>query len=169
MTPFPAVFVALGTNLGDREENLARAVRELEDRGFGVTAKSSVYETEPVGGPAQEAYLNAVVQGETSLAPEELLTACLGIERALGRKRTVKNAARTLDLDILLFGDLVMRTGFLTLPHPRLHERRFVLVPLAEIAGHLRHPVLGLTVEELARRAGDGPRVERYGSARMLA
>jgi len=164
----PAVFVALGSNLGDREANLARGVSGLRERGLRITARSSVYETEPVGGPAQGAYLNAVVQAETRLRPEEVLASCLGVEREAGRVRSVANAPRTLDLDLLLYGDAVVEAGGLTVPHPRLHERRFVLVPLAEIAPAARHPVLGLSAREMERRCPDTSAVARYGPPGIL-
>src|SRR5688572_5767559 len=164
----PAVFVALGSNLGDREANLSRGVRGLRARGLRITARSSVYETEPVGGPAQGADVNAVVQAETSLRPEEVLAACLDAERDAGRVRSVANAPRTLDLDLLLYGDAVLRSAGLAVPHPRLHERRFVLVPLAEIAPEARHPVLGLTAREMERDCPDTAAVARYGPPEIL-
>ena len=168
MTPPPAVFVALGTNLGDRERNLARGVRGLQERGLTITARSSVYETEPVGGPAQGAYLNAVVQAETALDPHGVLASCLGVEREAGRVRGEPNAPRTLDLDLLLYGALVLRTAGLDVPHPRLHERRFVLVPLTEIAPGVRHPVLGLTAAEMAAACPDSSAVAVYGPPGLL-
>jgi 2-amino-4-hydroxy-6-hydroxymethyldihydropteridine diphosphokinase len=168
MTLAPAVFVALGTNLGDRERNLARGVEGLRDRGLRITRASSVYETEPVGGPAQGAYLNAVVRAETPLGPEEVLASCLDVEHGLGRVRGVRDAPRTLDLDLLLYGDAVVMTESLTVPHPRMHERRFVLVPLEEIAPAARHPVLGLTVSELRARCADDSAVALYGPPAML-
>ena len=134
MTPPPAVFVALGTNLGDRERNLARGVRGLARRGLHITARSSIYETEPVGGPAQGAYLNAVVQAETALDAEAVLASCLDVERAVGRVRGVPNAPRTLDLDLLLYGALVMRrprSRSPRTPRARFPSRSPRLVPRA--------------------------------------
>jgi len=129
--PNVTVYLGLGSNLGDREGHLGRGLEALGARGVRVTAVSGLYETEPVGGPAQGPYLNLAAGAETALSPEALLEAALEAEAEAGRVRTVRNAPRTLDVDILFYGDLVRRTGHLTVPHPRLHERRFVLVPLA--------------------------------------
>lgn len=126
-------FVALGANLGDRLATLRAAVGELAALG-DVTAVSTVYETEPVGFAEQPAYLNAVAALETSVPALDLLRALLAIERRQGRERSFANAPRTLDLDLLMYGDEELATPVLTLPHPRMHERAFVLVPLNEIA-----------------------------------
>jgi 2-amino-4-hydroxy-6-hydroxymethyldihydropteridine diphosphokinase len=160
----PVVFLGLGSNLGDREENLARARRSLAARGFAESAASSLYETEPVGGPPQGAFLNQVVGGGESLPVRELLAACLAIEHEQGRIRRERNGPRTLDLDILIYGDLVSEAPGLVVPHPRLQDRRFVLVPLAEIAASFVHPVLGLTVTELLARCPDTSAVVRYAA-----
>jgi len=160
--PRPIVFLGLGSNLGDREGSLRRALALLETRGFRITGRSSFYLTEPVGGPPQPWFLNAAIRGETDLGPEALLEACLAIERDLGRVREVRQGPRTLDVDLLLYGDLVRKTPALTLPHPRLHDRLFVLIPLAEMAPEVRHPVLGLTAAEMRRRCPDTCRVLRH-------
>ncbi len=158
----PAVFLGLGSNLGDREANLARARQLLATRGFGETAASALYETEPVGGPPQGPFLNQTIGGTKLLPARELLAACLEIEQELGRVRCERNGPRTLDLDILLYGDLVCEEPGLVVPHPRMHERRFVLAPLVEIGASVRHPVLGATLAELFERCPDRSQVVRF-------
>jgi 2-amino-4-hydroxy-6-hydroxymethyldihydropteridine diphosphokinase len=141
-------FIALGANLGDRLATLREAASRLGELGV-VEAASSVYETDPVGYLDQPPFLNAVVQLRTTLPPEEILRRLLAIEAAMGRTRTFRNAPRTLDLDLLLLGDERLNVPGLTLPHPRLHERAFVLVPLAELAPNARVPGLDRTAAEL--------------------
>lgn len=147
--------IALGSNLGDRRDHLARALREIAAlHGVRVLAVSRLVETEPVGGPPGQArYLNGAILVATTLDPRELLGALLEIERQHGRERSsgVKNAARTLDLDLLVHADHVVDEEGLTLPHPRLAERAFVLEPLCEIAPDLVVPGIDRTVLELAR------------------
>jgi len=143
------VAVALGSNLGDRAEHLDYAVARLRALLREVSV-SRYHETVPVGawGP-QPLYLNAAVAGVTILAPHDLLDALLGIERERGRERPRRNAARTLDIDLILFGDQIVQEPDLMVPHPRFRERRFVLEPLAEIAPDMRDPVTGHSVRIL--------------------
>jgi 2-amino-4-hydroxy-6-hydroxymethyldihydropteridine diphosphokinase len=158
--PQPTVFLGLGSNLGDREANLVGAERALERHGFRVAARSSTYLTEPKDAPDQGWFLNAVIGGSTALPPEELMAACLEVERELGRERgPVLRAPRTVDVDLLLYGQEVRAEQALVLPHPRLHERLFVLVPLAEIAPEAGHPLLGLSARQLLERCPDESRV----------
>jgi 2-amino-4-hydroxy-6-hydroxymethyldihydropteridine diphosphokinase len=149
------VFLGLGSNLGDREGALEGALARLAARGFRVRRRSSLWLTEPLGGPPQGWFLNAVAQGQTTLGPEALLEACLATEHEMGRVRAERNGPRTIDVDVLFFGDEQCSSPGLVIPHPRLHERRFVLEPLAEIAPGFVHPALGLTVRELLARCPD--------------
>jgi 2-amino-4-hydroxy-6-hydroxymethyldihydropteridine diphosphokinase len=147
-----AVAIGIGTNLGDRREQMAFAVERLTEL-LGDLRVSSVIETEPVGAPnPQPNYLNAAATGITTLEPQDLLRALMTIERDGGRTRTFQNAARTLDLDLLLYGDRVISEPGLAVPHPRFRERVFVLQPLAEIAPGWRDPVTGHTISELLAR-----------------
>jgi 2-amino-4-hydroxy-6-hydroxymethyldihydropteridine diphosphokinase len=133
-------YLGLGSNLGDRERNLLQAVRMLNRRdGITVTSVSHIYETDPVGYVEQPAFLNMACRIETSLTPTQLLQAALGIERSLGRVRTVRWGPRTIDIDILLYNELKQDTPELTLPHPRLLERPFALIPLRDVMPDIEH------------------------------
>ena len=154
-------FLGLGSNLGDRLGHLKQALKALRDREIPLLGASSVYETDPVGFLEQPSFLNAVVEVGWRGAPRDLLERCLAVERVMGRERRVRNGPRTLDIDILLFGDRVHREAGLEIPHPRLHERRFVLVPLEEIAPGILHPALKRTVRELLASCADPSGVRR--------
>jgi 2-amino-4-hydroxy-6-hydroxymethyldihydropteridine diphosphokinase len=153
--PFSTAFIALGSNIGDREQNLQSALLALQALGR-VGRVSSFYETEPVGPVAQPDFLNAVAELQTALPPEELLASLLRIEQEHGRDRSSASpkGPRTLDLDLLAYDDVVMDSATLTLPHPALAERAFVLVPLAEIAPEWLHPVLKASAADLLTRIG---------------
>jgi 2-amino-4-hydroxy-6-hydroxymethyldihydropteridine diphosphokinase len=156
------VLLGLGANLGEPVEQLARAVELLRPH-VRIDRVSSLYRTEPVGHADQPDFHNLVVTGTTALEPMQLLHAVQEIEDTLGRRRSFRNAPRTLDIDLLACGDRVMRTLALTLPHPRLHLRGFVLHPLAEVAPEWRHHVLGRTARELLSSATALERVEALG------
>ena len=157
----PRVAIALGSNLGDRRAHLDWAIERLGQILTSLRA-SSVRETDPVGVPdEQPAYLNAVVVGETDRDPQGLLAALMALEQERGRERRSFRAARTLDLDIILYGDRAVRAHDLEIPHPRFRDRDFVLGPLAELAPEWIDPVTGLTIGELAVRAkGKGQRAK---------
>ena len=141
-------YLGLGSNVGDREEHLREAIERLR-AVMNVLRVSPVYETDPVEFAEQRRFLNLVVEAETELFPMQLLTRTARVERELGRVRTVENGPRTIDIDILLYGKAVVRSGRLEIPHPRMAERRFVLAPLADLAPELRHPATGRTVREM--------------------
>jgi len=156
-------YLALGTNLGDRAGNLGAGLEGLRRTGLAPEAVSSVWETEPVDTPFPRWFWNMAVMVRSDRAPGELLDLLLEIERAAGRRRSVRNAPRTLDLDLLLMGQLTLEDKRIRLPHPRMWERRFVLEPLAEIAPELRNPLSGRTVREERRRIRGRGEVRRLG------
>lgn len=148
-------FLSLGSNVGDREAHLLDALGRLEAAGIRILRRSSIYETEPRDFQAQPWFLNLVVEVETELSPRLLLASMQAIELQMGRKRGVPKGPRPIDIDILLFGETVINTPDLEIPHPRMCERRFVLEPLAELEPGLRHPVNGKTVREMLLNSED--------------
>lgn len=143
------VYLGLGSNMGERETLLRSALDALKGPGLRLMRASSLYETEPIGIREQNWFLNLVAEFETELFPKQLLHRMQKVELGLGRVRSVKNGPRTIDIDILLFGNAVMKTEELEIPHPRYRERRFTLAPLAELNPGLRDPVTGQTMAEM--------------------
>jgi 2-amino-4-hydroxy-6-hydroxymethyldihydropteridine diphosphokinase len=154
------VYLSLGSNLGDRAANLKSAIERLRDFGE-VVATSAFYETEPVEVTAQPWFLNCAVKLETEKMPRQLLAGILNIEHEMGRERKQKKGPRLIDIDILLFGNSIIELPGLTVPHPAMHERRFVLEPLAEIAPEVRHPVLKKNILELREALPKGQAVKK--------
>lgn len=159
------VYLSLGSNLGNREANLRDAIERICELGE-VKSVSSLYETEPVEFTAQPWFLNLALELETDLMPKQLLAAALKIERDMGRRRLQPKGPRLIDIDIVLFGNSVVNDAKLVIPHPAMHERRFVLEPLAEIAPEKRHPVLKKTVREQLEALPKGaPVVRKLGKS----
>jgi 2-amino-4-hydroxy-6-hydroxymethyldihydropteridine diphosphokinase len=157
-------YISLGSNLGDRAGNLLLGIRGILDRGYEVTRLSQIYETEPVETFPQPTFLNMVAElrVKAGLQPEDLLEQLLGIEQSLGRTRDSTKGPRTIDLDLLLYGEHVVDNQSLTLPHPQFHRRRFVLVPLAELCPNLEHPVIHRTITELVQETTDRSEVKLW-------
>jgi 2-amino-4-hydroxy-6-hydroxymethyldihydropteridine diphosphokinase len=156
-------YISLGSNLGDKAGNLLLAVRGLLEAGFVVSRLSAIYETEPVEVESHDNFLNMIVEVQiTNITPEQMLARMIRIEYLLGRRHKFQQAPRTADLDLLLYGDKHKQTDFLTLPHPRLHLRNFVLVPLAELAPHLVHPIFHSTIQQLLEASPDKSKVRRW-------
>ena len=159
------VYLSLGSNVGTREKHLRDAITRLDTAGH-VVSISSFYETEPVEFTDQPWFLNCAVALETTRTPEQLIAAMLRIETEIGRTRTrTKKGPRTIDIDILLFGSTIINSEELTIPHPAMHQRRFVLEPLSEIASEVQHPVLHRTVRELLDALPAGQAVRKIAKA----
>lgn len=156
-------YIALGTNLGNLRRNLLAGLQGLRRCDLEPAAVSSVWETEPVDAPSEGWFWNMAVMVRCDRRPLDLLEVLLRIERGHGRRRTTRNAPRTLDLDLLMMGDLVFDDGRLSLPHPRMWRRRFVMEPLSEIAPQLRNPLTGMTVSQELGEIEDGFKVRRLG------
>jgi 2-amino-4-hydroxy-6-hydroxymethyldihydropteridine diphosphokinase len=159
--PKARVYLSLGSNLGDRATNLRAAIRSLAGARFDVLQISSFYETEPVGYLDQPWFLNCVVEGETLRQPLELLASFRSLEMIFGSKKPFPNGPRILDIDILLYSDLILDTPELQIPHPRMLERKFVLAPLEEIAPKLKHPQWSGNVAELLAATPDRSKIKR--------
>ncbi len=157
------IYLGLGSNLGDRKKNLLRGIRFLRN-SIEISETSPIYETEPVGYTQQPPFLNCVCRGETGLSPLELLSLAKKAEASLGRETTFRNGPRTVDVDILLYGGAAVSEAGLEVPHPRLAERGFVLVPLADLCPDLRHPVSGATVKEMLEHL-----LDRQGNSGIMA
>lgn len=156
-------YISLGSNLGDRAGNLLMAVRGLFEAGVNVKRLSAIYETEPIGVDEEGNYLNMVAEVEvTNISPSQMMARMIRIEYLLGRRNKFLKAPRTADLDILLYGSLEQETEFLTIPHPRMHLRKFVLVPLHELSPQVMHPTLNKTIEELLYEVYDTSNVIRW-------
>jgi 2-amino-4-hydroxy-6-hydroxymethyldihydropteridine diphosphokinase len=155
------VYLSLGSNLGDRVQNIRRALEKLSEVGIQSERVSSFYKTEPVDFRPQPWFVNCVVEARTELMPLQLLKASQGVERALGRRSGIPKGPRLIDIDILLYENAVVHSAALTIPHPRMSERRFVLLPLRELAPQLRHPLTQRTVLEMLGETQDSSRAIR--------
>ncbi len=154
-------FLSLGSNNGDRYKNLVQAVDLIREEGVKVIKVSSTYETQPVDFSSQPWFLNQVIEARADIAPGEFLSLLKRIEQKMGRNTSIQKGPRSIDIDILLAEKLIMKTGQLEIPHPRLDQRNFVLVPLCEISPQTRHPVLGSAVKSLLKRSKDPSSVKK--------
>lgn len=157
------VFISLGSNIGDRRKNIEQAINLLEGMpDITIEKRSSLYLTEPIGYVGQDFFLNSVIEVETGLSPDDLLHRCQVVEDQMGRVRTMLWGPRVIDLDLLLYNGEIVEDDELIIPHPLMHNRRFVLIPLVEIAPDVIHPKLKMTASELLLHIKDGHKVEKY-------
>jgi 2-amino-4-hydroxy-6-hydroxymethyldihydropteridine diphosphokinase len=146
------VYIGIGSNLGNRQENCLRAIELLQKKGIIITKRSSLYETEPWGVKDQPLFINMAIEIETGLKPKVLLKILKDVEKEVGRGKSIKWGPRIIDLDILLFDNIVLNEDDLEIPHPLMHKRDFVLRPLCEIAPDIKHPLLKLTMDKLMQQ-----------------
>jgi 2-amino-4-hydroxy-6-hydroxymethyldihydropteridine diphosphokinase len=157
-----SIYLCLGSNLGDRFKNILKALQTLKEAGFNIKKISSIYETSPWGKTNQPYFLNLVLKGETKLSPKGLLKKIKNIEKTFGRETAEKRGPRIIDIDILFYKEEIINTPFLKIPHPLLHKRVFVLIPLKEIAPHLIHPILKQTPNQMLNNLNDKGSVVLY-------
>ena len=155
-------YLLLGSNIGDSQLQISVAIKKIEQKIGNLIRQSKLYSTAAWGDTRQPDFLNQVILVETSLTPLETMQTILAIEKEMGRVRTLKNAPRIIDIDILFFNKVVLDEPMLTLPHPEIHNRRFVLIPLNELAPNLHHPVLGLSIHELLEICPDRLNVKKF-------
>ena len=163
-SPAKRVFLSFGSNVGDRVANIRKALERLPGVGVEIRRVSSFYKTEPVDFRPQAWFVNCVAEAETRLMPMQLLKAVKLVERLLGRRPSVANRPRSIDIDILLYESVVVRSAVLNIPHERMAERRFVLLPLRELAGNVRHPITKRTISEMLAEASGTGQVVRLGT-----
>lgn len=153
------VFLSIGSNIENRQENIKTSIKEIKKLG-DIKTVSSIYETEPVGYQKQNNFLNLVLKLETKLSPNKLIKETQKIENEMGRIKKIKDGPRNIDIDIIFYNDEIINTEKLTVPHPRMHQRRFVLAPMKEIAGETIHPVKNKTISELLNKLNDNHKIE---------
>jgi len=154
--PHITAYIGIGSNLGIPEENCTNAIEKISSiKDIKIISKSSFYQTEPIGGVQQDWFVNAAIEIETDLSPENLLSVLLNLELAMGRIRKEKWGPRLIDLDLLLYSNLVLEKKGLSLPHPEIQNRKFVLIPMSEIAGNVIHPTLKKTIKTLLQESSD--------------
>ena len=154
--PHITAYIGIGSNLGTPEKNCTKAIEKISNtKDIKIISKSSFYQTEPIGGVQQGWFVNSAIEIETDLSPENLLSVLLNLELAMGRIRKEKWGPRLIDLDLLLYGNLVLKKQELTLPHPEIQNRKFVLTPMSEIAENLIHPTLKKTIKTLLQESSD--------------